>query len=249
MTAIRDYWNRQPCNVRHSSALYGSQRWSEEVTERKYFVEPHIKPFAEFPKWKDLHVLEIGCGIGSDTLEFAKAGANVWAVDISSMSVALARKRLFPKYYATFTVLDAEQILPHLGMGFDLVYAFGVLHHTPNPDAILRNARKAMKDSGELRIMLYAKWSLKYFLGERPEAQSGCPMVKFYSGREAKQLLERNGFKILSMRKTHIFPWKIADYTKHRYVKRWYWRFVPASLFRFLETLLGHHLLIVAVKA
>src|SRR5678815_6183724 len=89
---VREFWNRRPCNIRHSSRPIGEREYSDEVEARKYCVEPHIPGFAAFRRWSGKRVLEVGCGIGTDTINFARAVATVTAVDVSTESLSLARK-------------------------------------------------------------------------------------------------------------------------------------------------------------
>ena len=90
---IKDFWDRRPCNVRHSPRPLGTRQYFDEVEARKYFVEPHIPRFAQFECWRGKKVLEIGCGIGTDTINFARNGASVTAVDLSEKSLEIARQR------------------------------------------------------------------------------------------------------------------------------------------------------------
>ena len=60
---VVEFWDRRPCNVRHSNKPVGTREYFDEVEARKYFVEPHIPSFAEFSKWKLKNVLEIGTNI------------------------------------------------------------------------------------------------------------------------------------------------------------------------------------------
>jgi 2-polyprenyl-3-methyl-5-hydroxy-6-metoxy-1,4-benzoquinol methylase len=64
---------------------------------------------------------------------------------------------------------------------FDLIYSFGVLHHTPNISIAIRNIFKMLKTGGQFKLMLYAKNSLKNFEIQdgldQYEAQSGVPIA------------------------------------------------------------------------
>src|SRR5271169_3203224 len=92
VSAVKKYWDDRPCNIRHSTKEIGTREYFEEVRQRKYFVEPHIPKFAEFERWRGKKVLEIGCGLGTTTIDFAQHGAHVTAVDLSENSLNLARK-------------------------------------------------------------------------------------------------------------------------------------------------------------
>src|SRR5215470_15423837 len=90
---VRRYWNARPCNIRHSPKPVGSREYFDEVEARKYFVEPHIPGFADFERWRDKRVLEIGCGIGTDTINFARHGASVAVAELSDESIRVAEQR------------------------------------------------------------------------------------------------------------------------------------------------------------
>jgi ubiquinone/menaquinone biosynthesis C-methylase UbiE len=249
---VKAYWDRRPCNVNHSSAEKGTKQYFDEVEARKYRVEPHIPAFAEFDLWQGKDVLEVGCGIGTDAVNFVRAGANYRGVDLSVESVAIASRRLCVYgLQATFTVCNAES-LPTL-QKFDLIYSFGVIHHTPDPLAALKECHRCLKDDGELRIMLYAKDSFKAAMIDagldQPEAQFGCPIAHTYTKAEATALLAEAGFQVKDISQDHIFPYQVDKYVKHEYVKEPWVDAMPPAQFRVLEKRFGWHLLIKATRA
>ena len=265
---VKAYWDRRPCNIMHSAAPLGTKEYFDEVEARKYKVEPHIPQFADFIRWKGKRVLEIGCGIGTDTINFARYGALVTAVDLSGKSLALSRKRAEVFGFADrieFIHGSAEH-LEGLGLSeyYDLVYAFGVFHHTPDPRQALMQAWSHIKDGGTLKLMVYHKWSWKVLwiilsyggwrfwklneiVAKHSEAQTGCPVTYVYSKKEIRDLVEKCGFKVQEVRVEHIFPYRIPEYIRHRYRKVWYFRWIPRRGFRWLETHFGWHLLVTAV--
>jgi SAM-dependent methyltransferase len=248
LLAVQRFWDRRPCNLRHSPAAIGSRRYFEEVARRKYFVESHIPGFSEFKKWRNRKVLEVGCGIGTAAASFAQAGALYTGVDLSPESLKIARQRFrVLGLTGSFHQADAEHlsaVLPR--QTFDLVYSFGVLHHTPRPDRAVAQIRRYLGPRSEFRLMLYAKNSWKNFMIEagldRPEAQAGCPIAYTYTPEEARQLLR--GFTILEMRQAHIFPFEINAYKRYRYRLQPWFAAMPPKMFAKLEERLGWHLLI-----
>jgi len=247
---VQSYWNARPCNVRHSTQPIGTKEYFDEVEKRKYFVEPHIPGFAQFERWKGKSVLEVGCGIGTDTINFAKAGASVTAVDLSDESLKLARQRA--KVFGLensirFYQANAEELTATVPVEpYDLVYSFGVIHHTPNPSRAIAQVKQYMSSASELRIMLYAKNSWKNIMIDagldQPEAQSGCPIAFTFTEQDVRDLL--GGFYILEMGQDHIFPYVIEKYIKYEYEIVPWFAAMPKQMFVALEKDLGWHLLI-----
>jgi SAM-dependent methyltransferase len=248
---VAAYWNRQPCNIRHSGKEIGTREYFDEVEARKYFVEPHIPGFAEFPAWRRKKVLEIGCGIGTDAVNFARNGAIYTAIELSSESLKLTRRR-FTAYDlpGTFYEGNAEKLDAIVqARDFDLIYSFGVVHHTPNPRKVVEAARRVIADDGELRMMLYAKNSWKdIMIGaglDRPEAQAGCQIAFTYTKDQIRELLD-GLFRINDIRVDHIFPYVIEKYRNYEYELQPWFKAMPPRMFRALETSLGWHTLVKA---
>lgn len=252
---VAEYWNRRPCNIRHSTEEVGSRAYFDQVEQRKYFVEPHIPGFAQFERWRDRRVLEIGCGIGTDATNFARAGAEYTGVELSEVSLALARRR-FEVFGldGSFVHTNAEALDQHVrAASFDLIYSFGVIHHTPNPDAVLRQARRAIRPDGELRMMLYARDSWKDCMIEagfdQPEAQSGCPIAFSYTQAEVRAMLRAADFAAVEITQEHIFPYVVEKYVRYEYELQPWFAAMPREMFRALEQRFGWHMLIVAKPA
>jgi SAM-dependent methyltransferase len=253
ITAVRDFWNSRPCNIRHSSQPIGTKKYFNEVEARKYFVEPHIPEFAEFEKWRGLRVLEVGCGIGTDATNFIRAGAIYTGVELSSESLAIAKQRL-DVFDLEGTLLEGNaESLDELFKGeqFDLIYSFGVLHHTPNFVKALLAIRSLCHKDTVFKFMVYAKDSWKSHMIEigldQPEAQFGCPIANTYGEAELRSLLNNTGFQTTSIGQDHIFPFKVEKYVGYQYEKEDWFQAMPDSMFSALEKKLGWHLLVTAV--
>jgi 2-polyprenyl-3-methyl-5-hydroxy-6-metoxy-1,4-benzoquinol methylase len=268
---VREFWNRRPCNIRHSQAPIGTREYFDQVEARKYFVEPHIPGFAQHGRWAGKRVLEIGCGLGTDTINFARGGAQVTAVDLSRRSLELARQRA--DLYGLserirFVEADAERLSEFIApTPYDLVYSFGVIHHSPHPDRVLREVRAHfMAPDSTFRMMVYhrrswkvlgillrqahgAFWRLDREIARASEAQTGCPVTYTYARGSVTRLLAATGFAVDDMFVDHIFPYRIEDYVQYRYVKAPPFRWLPAPLMRTLERRLGWHLCVTAHAA
>ena len=89
-------------------------------------------------------------------------------------------------------------------------------------------------------------WKLNRLIAEYSEAQTGCPVTYSYSRSDGRKLLEEHGFRVTEAYVEHIFPYRVPDYIQYRYKKVWYFRWIPAVLFRRLERWLGWHLCLIA---
>jgi SAM-dependent methyltransferase len=148
---VRNFWNADPCGTRY----LGGEEDLEAHAQARYSLEPFIFDFAQFESARGLRVLEIGVGMGADYLEWLKAGAKATGVDLSAASIERARQRCQRAgYQPDLRVADAEQ-LPFPDHSFDIVYSYGVMHHSPNTDQCIREALRVLKPGGRARIMIY----------------------------------------------------------------------------------------------
>ncbi|HUO24165.1 MAG TPA: class I SAM-dependent methyltransferase [Candidatus Aquilonibacter sp.] len=153
---IRQFWDADPCGSRY---LESGQDF-EAHARKRYELEPFIAEFAGFQSARSLKVLEIGVGMGADYLEWLKAGAHATGIDLSAASLEGARLRCrLAGYTPDLQVADAEN-LPFPAESFDVVYSYGVMHHSPDTASCIREAWRVLKPGGQARIMVYHHPSL-----------------------------------------------------------------------------------------
>lgn len=162
---VREYWNAHPCGTQFTHLEWGSKQFFDEVERFRYDTQPFMRQLMEFDNFRGKRLLEIGCGLGTDLIQFARAGAVVTGVDLTPASIELVRKRFaLEGIPCEAQVADAEH-LPFPDNSFDVVYSFGVLHHTPNTQKAIDEIYRVLKPGGRIIIMLYHKDSLHVLLG------------------------------------------------------------------------------------
>jgi ubiquinone/menaquinone biosynthesis C-methylase UbiE len=240
--SVRQYWDDMPCGTGSITYAEGSREYFESIAERRNQLEPFIADYARFDKWAGKKVLEVGCGVGSDLLRFARAGARVEGIDLSPKSVSLAKSRL-QNYNCQGSVLVADvERLPFKDNEFDLAYSWGVLHHTPNPTKAIREIYRVTKPGGEICIMLYHRrslvaWQLYLLFGLfafRPfrslkdiiANHHESPGTKAYTVAEARQMF--SAFKKLKI-DVRLTPYDLR-YKREKYLPRWVGRLIPQRL-------------------
>jgi len=211
----REQWGKDP-----AGAVYGRQH---EFGTREFFDEVERHRYQEYAPWmpevmgfKDFagqRLLEVGCGMGTDLLQFARGGASVTGVDLTPRSIEISRHHLsLYGHQGEFAIADCER-LPFIDESFEVAYSNGVLHHTPDTAGAVREIHRVLRPGGLARVMLYHRQSYSYWVlgvlrhgvlgGEFLRGNSsadimskyaeynsggGRPLVKAYSRREARDL-------------------------------------------------------------
>jgi ubiquinone/menaquinone biosynthesis C-methylase UbiE len=156
---VRDFWDHASCG--EELYLRGNDLAAyEQHAQTRYKLEPYILEFADFATTNGLRVLEIGVGLGADHQRFASAGADLYGIDLTDRAVQHTQRRLSAYGLASkLGVGDAEN-LNFPDRYFDVVYSWGVLHHTPDTRRAVREIWRVLKPGGVAKVMLYHKWSL-----------------------------------------------------------------------------------------
>ncbi|MFZ0301087.1 MAG: class I SAM-dependent methyltransferase [Terracidiphilus sp.] len=162
--AVKDFWNRASCGEVYAGGDTMRNRLDAQAEERRR-LEPYIAEFARYSSAKGKRVLEIGVGMGADHLEFAKAQpASLTGIDLTERAIEFTRSRLeLYGFVPNIMVGDAEG-LPFADDSFDIVYSFGVLHHTPNTAQAIREVYRVLAPGGVARIMIYHKYSITGYM-------------------------------------------------------------------------------------
>lgn len=207
---VQDFWDAAACGEVYGTGLDDCEKF-EAQRRMRYELEPFIASFAKFNEGRDADVLEIGVGMGADHIEWATASPRrLVGIDLTPRAVELTRSRctLFGAD-AGLCVGDAE----HLSLPdnqFDIVYSWGVLHHSPDTPAALREVRRVLRPGGVARVMVYHRASivgallwLRYGVAKaKPtlrlddvySSHLESPGTKAYSVREVENLFRGAGF-------------------------------------------------------
>ena len=258
----RKQWGSDPAGAVYGREHeFGSREFFEEVERHRYQeYAPWMREVMGFDEHAGERLLEVGCGMGTDLLQFALGGAICTGVDLTPRSIELSRHRF--KLYdvpGTFLIADGER-LPFPDSSFDVVYSNGVLHHTPDTAGAVAEIHRVLRPGGMAKVMLYYRHSLNYWgeimlhrgllrgqllRGDTPEQIMGRfvevgadtdPLVKVYSRSQARQLFK--SFRTIQFQVDQMI--RAEFFTLGRVM--------PESIFRALRKHFGWNLIITATK-
>ena len=156
---VREYWNQHIHDLEITKHPVGSRGFFDDLDQYHFEKLHHLLRLVNFDGYRGRRVLEVGCGAGVDLARFAKGGASVVGVDLSSSAIDLARAN-FEQQRLTgdFRVADGEA-LPFEDNSFDLVFAHGVVQYTADPERLVEECRRVLKPGGEAVFQVYNRVS------------------------------------------------------------------------------------------
>ena len=193
---VRDYWNRHIHDLEITNHPVGSPGFFADLDQYHFEKLHHLIRLVPFDGYRGKRVLEVGCGAGTDLVRFARGGAVVTGVDISSSAIELARQNFAQQnLQADLREADGER-LPFEAATFDLVFAHGVVQYTASDRALVDECLRVLKPGGEAIFQVYNRVSWLNALSKLmkvPLEHEDAPVLKKYSAGEFKTLL--NGFR------------------------------------------------------
>lgn len=161
---VQRFWNAHPCDGHRSRKPRGSLEFFREISAARYRHEWHIPAVARFECYRGKRVLEIGCGIGVDGAQFAGQGARYTGVDLTAESVCHTAQHLRLKGLAGRVMQANAERLPLAEASFDHVYSYGVIHHSPRTDRVVREIYRVLAPGGTFCVMVYHRDSINYWV-------------------------------------------------------------------------------------
>jgi ubiquinone/menaquinone biosynthesis C-methylase UbiE len=242
--SVKDFWETHVNNEYYTEEEQASEAYLSEIEDRRYRWHYHLGDlFAELAGSRG-ELLEVGCGIGVDSIQLARCGFHVTAVDLTESAIGVARESARLRGVdVDFRVGNAEA-LDFPDQSFDVVYSFGVLHHTPDIEQALAEVRRVLKPGGTAYVMLYHRWSLVNLVHrvlrlpyESPrDRKDHCPVVYTFSRRGVKRLF--GGFADVSVRAEYPFTFGFGPLGTR----------LPLGVRRLLGHAIGWHLMTTAVR-
>lgn len=215
---VHDFWNEASCGESLFLQGFNKQDYLSQ-SQIRYELEPEILEFGNFDVFKGKKTLEIGVGLGSDHMLLAQSGAILTGIDLTERAIGHTKRR-FELLGLDSDLLRADaENLPFEDDTFDMIYSWGVIHHSPNTPQVVDEMHRVLKDRGICKIMIYHKMSLVGFmlwlryglfafkpfisLNDIYHQYLESPGTKAYSYKEARKLFHKFKINSISSPLTH----------------------------------------------
>lgn len=160
---VKSFWEDSSCGEKLFLEGFSKDDYLSQSRIR-YELEPEILSFSQFETFKDKKTLEIGVGLGSDHMLLAQSGAILTGIDLTERAIGHTKRR-FELLGLDSNLLRADaENLPFEDDTFDMIYSWGVIHHSPNTPQVVDEMHRVLKDRGICKIMIYHKMSLMGFM-------------------------------------------------------------------------------------
>ena len=234
---VKDFWNRNVCQTEFINGVEsGSKEFFEEAENVRYkyhFYLPDLFDWVAEQK-PNAKLLEIGCGMGTDLIQFVRRDFDVTGIDLTEEGINLAKKRFELYGLPGELKVDDAETLSYSNESFDVVYSFGVLHHTPDTQKSIDEVHRVLKPDGLAVIMLYHKQSYNYLIHKLLDApfdgnkKDRCPIERAYSKAEIAKMFENYSSAKIEiedfMTTGHGIVWDLLPKFMHKALgKIWGW--------------------------
>jgi ubiquinone/menaquinone biosynthesis C-methylase UbiE len=171
----------------------GTKAFFDDLDEYRFDKLHYLPRLVDFSSFKEQRLLEVGCGIGTDLVRFAKGGARVTGVDLAQTAIDLAGKNFALNGVTPeeLRVADGEE-LPYPDASFDVVYAHGVIQYTADPAKLIHECHRVLKPGGTAIFMVYNRVSWLNALSKVMKValeHEDAPVLKKFSISEFRELL------------------------------------------------------------
>ena len=199
---VKHYWNARIHDLEMTEHDPGTREFFADLEEYRFDKLRYLPEVVDFNGYADRELLEVGCGIGTDLVRFARGGANVTGVDLSETALALAKQNAEHASVTMRLELANGEDLPFDDASFDVVYGHGVLQYTADAGKMVAECRRVLRPGGTAIFMVYNRISWLNGLSKLMNVDleyEDAPVLKKYSIPEFKRLLS-------SFRETRIVP-------------------------------------------
>ena len=189
---VQTYWNERIHDLEITEHAPGTAEFFADLDEYRFDKLRYLPNVVAFDGYAGKKLLELGCGIGTDLVRFAKGGAEVTGVDLSETALELAEKNARQAEVTMRLELANGEDMPFEDDAFDVVYGHGVLQYTAEPQKMVAECRRVLRSDGVAIFMVYNRISwlngLSRLMHVELEHQD-APVLKKYSIAEYRALL------------------------------------------------------------